>query len=753
MPIAYNDRTGEALRLDDAGAWVETKIAENPQTGERLAFDGSGWVSVGAKAEADAKPDRGVLGGINNIVGGVADIAAQVGSFGFADEMGAGVRALARGGTNLIQGKDADLGGNYDRALEDIRSRDKQFAEEHPALATGANVVAGLTLGGAPRLVGRGPTAAGAAGPAQFGGFGQHLAAAPVTGAAASNSIPRTLGTAAAMGAGYGALGGFGAGEGGFENRMASAGGGAMLGGLLGGALPVVGSGVNQTAGFLKNVTGMNNPRNTALDHLGRALRRDNVTPGQVEADLGAQFHPDPSIAKTQRIAMGQEPGNQAVAQRSLEALGIPLPSTKPMAIVDATGEGLATTATQRLGRTVETIPGPGSTRAHQFLQDRQLGQVDRVGADIGRHLSGEDFHKTLDDLDKTRRVQAAPLYDEAYQQPLVWNATIETLIDRPSTRQALSRARTIAAEEGRDPTGLGLDLDDAGNTAINKTAASMQTLDYVKRGLDDVLETFRDKTTGKLRLDEGGRAIDATRRNFVSAVDALNPKYAEARKAWGGPTQTMEAARLGRQYANGDAEVTFKRFDGLSEGDKTAFRLGVARELAGKVERTRDGHNVVPKIFGSKEQKSRLRALFPDQQSFAAFEKAMAEELRMADTRRIVTGGSPTGRIAAEQDDAGALSRAALDYAGGGVKGMLFGLANRATSAANRARGLNEASAEKLSEMLFSTDRSVQQRALREVQRRQRQIANRAARGVQGVMAGTAGTANLLGQALATDE
>jgi hypothetical protein len=734
MPIAYNDRTGEALRLDDAGAWVETKIAENPQTGERLAFDGGGWVPVGAKAEAKAEgpPDRGILGGINNIVGGVADAITQGATFGFSDEIGAGGRALARGATNLIQGKDADLGGNYDRALEDIRSRDKQFAEEHPVASTVGNVAGGL-LGARPQIIGPGA-----------------VSVAPVTGAAASNSIPRAVGASAAMGAGYGALGGFGAGEGGFENRMASAGGGAMLGGLLGGALPVVGSGVNQTAGFLKNVTGMNNPRNTALDHLGRALRRDNVTPGQVEADLGAQFHPDPSIAKTQRIAMGQEPGNQAVAQRSLEALGIPLPSTKPMAIVDATGEGLATTATQRLGRTVETIPGPGSTRAHQFLQDRQLGQVDRVGADIGRHLSGEDFHKTLDDLDKTRRVQAAPLYDEAYQQPLVWNATIETLIDRPSTRQALSRARTIAAEEGRDPTGLGLDLDDAGNTAINKTAASMQTLDYVKRGLDDVLETFRDKTTGKLRLDEGGRAIDATRRNFVSAVDALNPKYAEARKAWGGPTQTMEAARLGRQYANGDAEVTLKRFGDLSEGDKTAFRLGVARELAGKVENTRDGHNAVNKIFGSKGQRSRLQALFPDAQSFAAFEKAMAEELRMADTRRIVTGGSATKRIEAEQDDAGALSRAALDYAGGGVKGVLFGLANRAVS---KARGINEASADELSKMLFSTDRSVQQRALAEVRLRQRQIANRAARGVQGVMAGTAGTANLLGQALATDE
>ncbi len=32
----------------------------------------------------------------------------------------------------------------------------------------------------------------------------------------------------------------------------------------------------------------------------------------------------------------------------------------------------------------------------------------------------------------------------------------------------------------------------------------NMQTLDYIKRGLDDVLEKYCDSTTGILRLDGG---------------------------------------------------------------------------------------------------------------------------------------------------------------------------------------------------------------------------------------------------------
>lgn len=679
MPIAYNEKTGEALRLDDAGAWVATKIAENPETKERLAFDGKDWVSVGAAP----KPDRGVLGSVNNIVGGVTDAITQGATFGFGDEMGAGVRAGARALTNLAQGKDADLSGNYDRALADIRGREKDFTEEHPVASAAANIVGGLAAGGP--------------------------AAKVVSGA---TSLPRTIGRSALIGAGYGGLGGFGAGEGGFENRLSSAGTGAALGGLLGLALPVVGSGLNRTAGFLSNVSGMRNPRTVALDQLGRALERDETAPAAVAFTL---------------------------ADRS-----------KPMAIVDAPGNGLATTNTQRLGRVVETIPGRGSARAHDFLQERQLGMGERVGGDISAHLSGDDYHKTLDDLDKARRAAAAPLYDEAYAQPIAWNATVETLLDRPSTRQALARARRIAEEEGRDPAGLGLDLDADGNVKLNRTAANMQTLDYVKRGLDDVLETFRDTTTGKLVLDEGGKAIDQTRRHFVSAVDAANPKYAEARRAWGGPTQTMEAARLGRAYARGDAEVTLARFGELSPGDQDAFRLGVAREMAGKVADTRDGANAVNRIFGSKGQRSRLEALFPDTASFRAFEKAMADEQRMSRTRQAVTGNSQTGRIAAEQDDAGALANAALDYAGGGTRSVMLGLLNRGVS---KARGINEASADELSRMLFSTDRAEQSRALAELLRRREQVSRLADAGVRSLMAGTAGTANLMGQTLATTD
>lgn len=610
---------------------------------------------------------------------GFNDSVEQGASFGFMDEINAGIRSGIRGVHNLVTGKDADFSGNYDRALADERGDFQKFEEAHPVIAAGANIAGGM------------------------------LSSIPLAGGAmGAKTAAGVIGRGALSGAATGAVGGFGAGEGGFEDRAISAGRGAAVGGVIGAGLPVIAKAGSEAAKVVGNVTGLRNNRNVALDQLGRAFERDNVDPISIAPERGAT-------------------------------------NDRGMALVDQGGKNVT-----RLGRTVETIPGAGADRAHAFLNERQAGQGERVASDVEKGLGGDDFYKTLDDLNEQRKTAAAPLYEEAYKPQHVWSDEVETLTkDRPSIRQAMARAKNIAEEEGRDPSGLGLMMDADGNVKIEKTAAGMQTLDYVKRGLDDVLNTFRDPVTGKLRLDEGGRAIEATRKRFVAELDRLNPKYAEARAAWGGPTQSMDAVNLGRDFARNDAEATLARFRQLSPGDQNMFRLGVARELKGKIEGTKDGHDAVSKIFGSPGQRKRLEALFPDTASFGTFEKAMNDEIKMTKTRREVTGGSVTGRIAAEQDDAGALGNAALDYAGGGFKSVLFGAGKRAVA---KSRGIGEKSADDLSKMLFDADARTQRNVLAELLRRQRAVEQQSTRNVGRVTTGMNALANASGQGLAVD-
>lgn len=59
MPIAVND-AGEALYLTPEGGWEPAKIAENPQTKEKLAFDGKDWTPL--KMPANPEYSAGDVG-------------------------------------------------------------------------------------------------------------------------------------------------------------------------------------------------------------------------------------------------------------------------------------------------------------------------------------------------------------------------------------------------------------------------------------------------------------------------------------------------------------------------------------------------------------------------------------------------------------------------------------------------------------------------------------------------------------------
>lgn len=87
MPVAIDPASGKAVRLDEAGAWVPTQLARNPETGETLALDGKEWRPVKMPAplptstddlpemidqsSGDPGPGAGLLSRITGIAGGV----------------------------------------------------------------------------------------------------------------------------------------------------------------------------------------------------------------------------------------------------------------------------------------------------------------------------------------------------------------------------------------------------------------------------------------------------------------------------------------------------------------------------------------------------------------------------------------------------------------------------------------------------------------------------------------------------------
>ena len=95
---------------------------------------------------------------------------------------------------------------------------------------------------------------------------------------------------------------------------------------------------------------------------------------------------------------------------------------------------------------------------------------------------------------------------------------------------------------------------------------------------------------------------------------------------------------------------------------------------------RTPDGANAARRLIGNELARQRLRAVFPDNESYEQFLRQMIRETTFFETGSRVLGGSPTARIEAETSQlADPLAGAALDVATGQPgTGVAAGLARR---------------------------------------------------------------------------
>lgn len=496
---------------------------------------------------------------------------------------------------------------------------------------------------------------------------------------AAGRNAAARAGRSAALGSGIGATaGGLGA-EGGIPERAMGAGFGAGFGALAGGAaqpgLELLGFGARKgtEAGraiyeTLKNqAAASKNPAGQADKLIAQAFMRDNMLTG--------------------------------LPQRQ------PLPG---QGLVNLGGENVTA-----LGRGATVAPGPTRQRAAEFFGEQSMGAPDRA-ADALKGLTDLGYYGTAETLDATRKVAAEPLYKVAYAKPAVevWTPRVSELMKRPSMKSAYARAQRIAAEEGRDPKELGLDFNEAGDPTFLADAdasgkiPSTQTLDYVKRGLDDVVEQFRDSTTGKLVLDTEGRAINNTRAEFVGILKEGNPDYAKALESWGGPSHALDMLQYGRDIykARGNPADVLRRFSDMPPTDKEMARVGFVRDAIADLGNTGDSGSVYLKLMGNQNKRVVLEALFPDYQSFRKFADQMQAEKAMLATNRTVMGGSPTARIQADNADM-ALQGASdvLNWAQAIKSGnplQIFGLA--LDKAQNLQRGMTEPVATEVGKRLF---------------------------------------------------
>lgn len=211
------------------------------------------------------------------------------------------------------------------------------------------------------------------------------------------------------------------------------------------------------------------------------------------------------------------------------------------------------------------------------------LGRLnDAVGENAG-------FYGTLDDLARQRSAHAAPLYEKAFQANGIHTDRLAKFLDDPISREGMRRGLEIqrleALAQGKpfNPSDYAITrFNDAGDPVIG-TVPNMRLLDATKRGFDEILEGYRDPTSGRLALDQRGRAIESVRKAFIDMLDGLNPDYKAARQAWAGPSQSMNALTMGREALTMDPEILGKQLSNLAESDRDFYRAGAFRALQDK--------------------------------------------------------------------------------------------------------------------------------------------------------------------------
>lgn len=596
-------------------------------------------------------------------------------SFGFADEAEAGIKALLGRGT-------------YEQNLNAINLAKQEFEQQAPGTAIGAEIVGSLpymALGGLGAVRGA-----------------QRLAtAAPRVAQAVSTPTGRAataVGGATAIGAGSAGI--TGAGQAMPDFRMAGALEAAPIGAALGlggttaaRVLPKV-PGVQQAFEAGRRAMGLGGTFAERADQkLLQALQRDGVSPADALARL------------------------QAIKSSNY----------KPETIIELGGEN-----TRRLADIVAQYPG-ASQAAREMVEERAAGAAQRITQDFRTAFQvNADAMDLAESLIQSRDRLAGPLYRQAYQEGgVISDERITKLMQIPQFQDAYARARRIAALDGIPLPEKASDIEKVGGF-------DLQTLDYIKRGLDDVLFTGKQPGSGIGKTELG--KLKERRKEFVDIVDEVGPaSYKEARGVYAGATEVLDAIEEGKNFTKLDPRELSRKFEKLSDSEKEGFKIGVYDAIRTNINKGADGVDVLRRVWGSPEKRQQL-SVFLGQDTFQDLSNQLLREKVIRQTDVKLMGGSATQpRTLAQREFEGQeeLIPMVAQQGLGGVRQYLM----------RTMTGPGQPTAEALAPTLFSTDIGQQIQALTRLQRLDDLLRQQAAAtgAVGGVGAGTA--AGLLGE------
>jgi hypothetical protein len=483
-------------------------------------------------------------------------------------------KAIAATGAAItpLFGKEANshFTDRYSKNLEEIRSGNREFAEKNPIASTAANVVGG-TLATVP------------------------LGATNI-GARAMGMVGPSWGARLYQGAlGGGVMGGADAALRG-ENPIT----GAEVGGVVGGASPLVGHAVE------KGVSGVANylfPRPGPLRGTNSVAR--NWLTNALE---------------------GETPSSILAARTRMGPSGV-FADINP-ALTDIAG-GIA------------DIPGPGKSLIRDTYRTRQAGQRDRIDDAITKALGPriDLADVTRSDL-AARKAAADPLYEKFRTLKIHPTDELKKLVPILEQDGLFANANHLMTLEGKPAQ------QNFFTGGERKSWPTAEAVDYVKQAIDGRIgEALRAGNNNVARVYGGlKRRLDDAIANHPDKQIAK--VWNEARESWANPTAIMQAREAGQDVwkrgVRGD-ELGYELTD-MTPPERTAFRQGARDQLAQLMDASVRGDTSVRNMLLAPANQEKIAWLatrkgYNPQQLTDQLE----QEVRNANTYQNVVGGSQT--------------------------------------------------------------------------------------------------------------
>jgi hypothetical protein len=628
-PGAQSGGLPPGFELDDAHA----KPAEVDAKGRIAQAHDSAIMAGGARATRQDLADRmNLIADEYKLTGeaktgptakGAAARGLVRGPFlGFGDEVAGGVNAAGAFLSNLGSGQGASgeaAGRAYTNTVEADRILREQDAANHPVARTVGD------LGGS--LV------------APIGPLGR-VATAGMTGAKGALARGAEI---AGKGGVVGAISGAGNADGGLEDRLYGAGGGAAIGFGVGAASrPVAG-----LAGYVGK---------PAVNTLRGILA--------------------PNSEVDRRIATVAAKGGGLKGQELEDAIT----AGKPVIVGDIGGAPLNT-----LARAAKNQSPEAAAELEAATADRFITQGSRLSDEISK-LSGMrgGATETRDAIASAGKSATSPAYKAAYKagDRGIWNPELERLASSPAVvaamKAAVPRGKDRAVMEGYGGFNPGVTVTDTGTVQFAKgptgapTYPNLQYWDYVKRELSDGASAAYDAG----RKSEGD-VLGGLAKQMRTALDKEVPVYGKARATYAKFADADNAFEAGQNFVaqshKGDPIGAMKRdLSQFSLGELELFKHGFATGLKSKIDNIPDNADVTNRIFNTKEARDRVVVAL-GKGGAAKLEAEIRVEKIMDGLRKAVSGNSTT----AQQLLAAGIGEGAGQYFGwnsglGGAAGII---------------------------------------------------------------------------------